>query len=161
MNICNKKTPAYLALSVFLLLVDIFSKRWAETVLAPVSSMPLIKGVVGLRYAENTGAAFSAFSGSTVFLSVFSLLVCIAVLIYMIRHPNAGWLCNLSLSMVLAGGVGNLIDRMTRGYVVDMFEVQFIEFAIFNVADICITVGAALLFIALLRGGERNARLED
>ena len=159
----NKKreTAVYLALSALLLLADWFSKRWAETVLAAVETMPLLEGIVSLRYAENTGAAFSALSGSTVLLTVFSLAVCAVILFYLIRHPELGALSKLSLSMVFAGGVGNLIDRITRGYVVDFFELQFIEFAIFNVADICITVGAALLFIALLRGGEDNARMEN
>ncbi len=157
----NWSLAAYLVFSAVLLLVDIFSKRWAQRVLAPAGSMPLIEGLIALRYAENTGAAFSAFSGATAILSVFSLAVCIAVLVYMIRHPELNGLTKCSLSMVLAGGVGNLIDRMMRGYVVDFFEFLFVEFAIFNVADICITVGAALLFIALLRGGDTNARMED
>ena len=159
----NKKaeTLVCLVISVLLLLIDWVSKRWAENVLAAVRTMPLIKGIVGLRYAENTGAAFSAFSGATALLSVFSAAVCIAVLIYLLKHPEMDMLSKLSFSMVFAGGVGNLIDRITLGYVVDFFELQFIDFAIFNVADIYITVGAALLFIALLRGGEGNARMEN
>ena len=152
---------AYLIGGAVLLLADILSKRWAETVLAPAGSMPMIEGVIALRYAENTGAAFSAFSGAMALLSIFSLAVCVAVLAYMIWHPEMDGLIKCSLSMVLAGGVGNLIDRITRGYVVDFFEFQFVEFAIFNVADICITMGAALLFIALLRGGDTKSRLED
>ena len=69
-------------------------------------------------------------------------------------------LTKLSLSMVLAGGVGNLSDRVARGYVVDYIELQFMRFAIFNAADVFITVGAALLFVALLCGGERNGRMD-
>ncbi len=159
----NKKTETavFLGFSALLLLIDWFSKRWAQTTLAVVKTMPLIKGVIGLRYAENTGAAFSAFAGATTLLSAFSALVCIAVLIYLFKHPELDRLSKLSLSMVFAGGVGNLIDRIRLGYVVDFFELQFMDFAIFNVADICITVGAALLFIALLRGGEGHARMEN
>ena len=159
----NKKTETAvcLASSVLLLLIDWFSKRWAETGLAAVGKMPLIEGIIGLRYAENTGAAFSAFSGATALLSLFSVAVCIVVLAYLFKHPEMGVLSKASLSMIFAGGVGNLIDRITLGYVVDFFELQFMDFAIFNVADICITVGAVLLFIALLRGGEGNARMEN
>lgn len=159
----NKKieTALFLAFSAFLLLIDWLSKRWAETVLAAARTMPLINGVIGLRYAENTGAAFSAFSGATMLLSAFSAVVCIAVLIYFLKHPEMDILSKLSFSMIFAGGVGNLIDRITLGYVVDFFELQFMDFAIFNVADVCITVGAALLFIALLRGGEGHARMEN
>jgi len=151
----------WLILSFILLLTDIFSKKWAETVLAPVREIPWIDGVIGFRYAENTGAAFSAFSGSTLLLGVVSLAVCASILIYILRHPGMNWLTNLSLSMLLAGGTGNLIDRFCRGYVVDFFEFQFVDFAVFNVADIYITTGAVLLFLALLFGGEHNGRLES
>ena len=159
----NKKTETAvcLVLSASLLLIDILSKRWAETVLAAVRTMPLLEGVIGLRYAENTGAAFSAFSGATVLLTAFSLVVCVILLIYLIRHPEMETFSKLSLSMIFAGGIGNLIDRITRGYVIDFFELQFVEFAIFNIADICITVGAVLLFVTLLRGGEDNVRMEN
>ena len=121
--------------------------------------MSLIDGVIGFRYAENTGAAFSALSGATVFLSVFSLAICIAIAIYMIRSTE-GARALLPLSMILAGGVGNLMDRVSYGYVVDFFELQFMKFAIFNVADICITAGAALLFAVLLFGGEKRGRMD-
>ena len=154
------KTMARLAISALLLLIDIVSKRWAETALAKQGTMPLLKGVIGFRYAENTGAAFSAFSGATILLSAFSVIVCAFILFYIIRHPEMSGPTGLSFAMVLSGGIGNLIDRMTRGYVVDFFEFQFVRFAIFNVADICITVGACLLFIALLRGGEAHGGME-
>ena len=159
----NRKieTAVFLGGSVLLLLIDWLSKRWAQTTLAAAKTMPLINGVIGLRYAENTGAAFSAFAGATTLLSAFSALVCMAVLIYLLKHPEMDRLSKLSLSMVFAGGTGNLIDRIKLGYVVDFFELQFMDFAIFNIADICITIGAALLFIALLRGGEGNARMEN
>ncbi len=150
----------WLMLSAVLVLIDQASKRWAQTVLAPQQTVELWKGVIGFRYAENTGAAFSAFSGATAALGVFSLAVCVVVAVWMIMNPKAGVRMMLPLSMILAGGVGNLIDRLAHGYVVDFFELQFVEFAIFNVADICITVGAALLFIVLLRGGEKSGRVD-
>jgi len=161
MKVFNKKTAPWLLLSTGLLLIDLLTKKWAETALAPVETMPLVEGIIGLRYAENTGAAFSAFAGATVWLSLISLAVCTVVLVYVVRHPEMGRLEHLSLSMVLSGGIGNLIDRIARGYVVDFFEFQFVDFAVFNFADIFITVGAALLFIALLRGGEIHARVEN
>ena len=150
-----------LSFSMLLMMIDVMSKKWAESVLAPLGSMPLVRGIIGLRYAENTGAAFSAFSNSTMLLSVVSAIICAGVLIYMLRHPQCDWMAGSSLAMILSGGIGNLLDRMTRGYVVDFFELQFVEFAVFNVADICITAGAVLLFIALLRGGEEHGRMAD
>jgi len=150
------KSACWMAVAAALVLTDWLTKRWAEQALAPVGRMALWDGVVGFCYAENTGAAFSSFSGATMLLGIVSLVICIGVAVYKLRHPEADWLTQSALSMVLAGGIGNLIDRIVRGYVVDFIEVLFIEFAIFNVADICVTVGAALLFIALLRGGEKN-----
>ena len=150
----------WLTVSAALVLMDQISKLWAERTLLTGGGMPLIAGVVGFRYAENTGAAFSALSGSTALLSVVSLAICAAVAVYLLRHPEADWLTKLSLSLILAGGAGNLIDRIARGYVIDFIELLFMKFAIFNWADICVTAGAALLFIALLRGGEKSGGME-
>ena len=154
------KTAGWFALSAILVIIDQLSKGWASGVLKDLRSLPLIEGVVGLRYAENTGAAFSSFSGATYLLIAFSLAVCAAVAVHMLRHPEETILMQQALALVLAGGVGNLIDRIRCGYVVDFIELQFIDFAIFNAADIFITSGAVLLFIVLLLGGERNARMD-
>lgn len=155
------KSAAWLSASAVMVIIDQISKQWARTVLAPRGAMPLIDGVISLRYAENTGAAFSAFSGARFLLIGFSLAVCIAVAIYIIMHPEMNMRMQLPLSMILAGGVGNLVDRIACGYVVDFFEFQFVRFAIFNVADVFITVGAALLFIVLLCGGDGDGRVES
>ena len=90
---------------------------------------------------ENTGAAFSLFSDHTWILALISLvmsvLLAIAVWKPLFRHPFG----RTALALLLAGAVGNLIDRALQGYVVDMFHVLFMEFAVFNVADICVVVG--------------------
>ncbi|MBQ2957654.1 MAG: signal peptidase II [Clostridia bacterium] len=156
-----KKLAGWLAISIIIVVLDQISKLWAVNILKPLGSLQLIPGIIGFRYAENTGAAFSAFSESTVLLSLVSAAVCLIVAGVMVRYSGAKAHFMLPLSMVLAGGVGNLIDRLTLGYVVDFFELQFMRFAIFNIADISITIGAALLFIVLLFGGEKNAGLEN
>lgn len=146
----------YAMTATVLIAADIVSKLWAAKVLQPAGTMPLIDGVIGLRFARNFGAAFSSFSGSTLLLSIFSMFVCSAVGWYLMKNVQMHPLEGISLTMIFSGGVGNLIDRMTRGYVVDFFEFQFVEFAVFNVADILITSGAVLLFIALMRGGNEG-----
>lgn len=161
MNYNVKRRVVWFAISILFLTVDILSKKWAVSVLKPLGTMPLIDGLIGLRYSENTGAAFSSFSGATVLLSGFSLTVCAAIFVYMIARQSISSLMGFPLSLVLAGGVGNLIDRIGRGYVIDFFELQFMKFAIFNVADICITTGCILLFAAILFGGEANGRMES
>ena len=156
-----EKHAVWFGLSAILLLIDQVSKRWAQEILARQGTMGLLDGIVGFRYAENTGAAFSSLSGATVLLSVFSLVVCAAVAVYMLRNPRMPVRMKLPLSMILAGGLGNAIDRICLGYVIDFIELQFVKFAIFNAADIWITSGAALLFIALLFGGEQSGRMDN
>ena len=103
--------------------------------------LPFIPYLLGLNYTRNTGAAWSILNEHTWLLTVVSaimVLVMLFVLIKkMVRHPFGV----ISLAVVLAGAIGNLIDRARLGYVVDMFETLFMDFPIFNVADICIVCG--------------------
>ena len=125
-------------------------KYWARTVLQPVGSMPFIPHLLQLRYVLNTGAAFSMLEGKQLFLTLFTGLVLAGIGGYLILDPPKKRLEYLAWVLILAGGVGNLIDRAARGAVVDLFDTLFIEFAVFNVADICITVGFALLLLFYL-----------
>ena len=109
----------------------------------------VIPGVLGLKYVENTGMAFSLFSGRAWGLGVVSA-VCILVGWLVLRRYRLGGLSRTGAMLMLGGAAGNMIDRFLRGYVVDMFEVLFVEFAIFNVADTALTVGTALMAISLV-----------
>ena len=112
-------------------------------------SVTLIPGVLALNYAENTGMAFSLFSGQAWGLGVVSA-VCIALGWWVLRRYRLGPVSRIAAMLMLGGAAGNMIDRFLRGYVVDMFEALFVEFAIFNVADAALTVGAALMAASLL-----------
>lgn len=112
-------------------------------------SIALLPGVLALTYAENTGMAFSLFSGRAWALGVVSA-VCILAGWFMLRRFRLGPMSRTAAMLMLGGAVGNMLDRFLRGYVVDMFEVLFVEFAIFNVADAALTVGAALLAASIL-----------
>lgn len=112
-------------------------------------SISLIPGVLALKYAENTGMAFSLFSGRAWALGVVSIL-CVLVGWSVLRRYHLGPLSRVAAMLMLGGAVGNMIDRFLRGYVVDMFEVLFVDFAIFNVADAALTVGAVLIAASLL-----------
>ena len=111
--------------------------------------LTLIPGVLGLTYVENTGMAFSLFSGNSWALGVVSA-VCIISGWLLLRKYRLGTVSHIGAMLMLGGAVGNMIDRFWRGYVVDMFEALFVEFAIFNVADAALTVGTALMAISLL-----------
>ena len=144
-----------------IVLLDQAVKYWAVSFLQPVHSIPVISGVLHWTYAANTGAAFSMLSGQRIFLILIPLLVC-AVLLYLllskrVSHPLGKW----ALVFLLGGAVGNLIDRIWHGYVVDFIDVRVINFAIFNVADIFVTVGAAMLILYLLLYSEKTEKEHD
>ena len=121
--------------------------KWLCTRLT--GSVTLIPRVLALTYTENTGMAFSLFSGRAWLLGVVSAL-CILVGWRVLRRYRLGTLSRVAAMLMLGGAVGNMIDRFLRGYVVDMFEALFVKFAIFNVADAALTVGTALMAISLL-----------
>ena len=125
--------------------------------------VPFLPHILDLTYLQNTGAAFSLFEEHTWILTLISLamsvLLAVALAKKFFRHP-LGRVC---LSLLLAGAVGNLIDRALQGYVVDMFHVLFMSFAVFNVADICVVVGgigAALYYLLLYDKLEGPSREE-
>lgn len=106
-----------------------------------------ILNLIDITYVQNRGAAFSILSGNRVLLSLISIIFCIVVAIYWRwKKPQHKLLCT-SLAMMFGGAAGNAIDRICHGYVVDYISTSFIDFPVFNLADIAITVGAALLVI--------------
>ncbi len=134
--------------AVVLVAVDQIVKNWAAETLTK-GDITLIENVLYLKYAENTGVAFSMFSDNRWILVGVTSLMLIAVLAFFLSGKVNGKLEVFSLSLLLSGGVGNLIDRISLGYVIDYIDVRIINFAIFNIADICICVGAFLLCVAV------------
>ena len=140
----------YYGIAICLIVIDQLVKWWVRGAIPLGTSIPFIPWIMDLTYTKNTGAAFSSFSGLTWLLALVSLgaSVVIAVLIWKNFFPGV-W-GKLSLSLILAGAVGNLIDRVFLGFVTDMFATTFINFAVFNVADICVTVGGFLMVVYVL-----------
>ena len=136
----------WLWLAALVVIADQAVKALSIAVGGPVT---LIPGVVAFTYAENTGMAFSILSGYTWLLGVVSLAA-IALGWWILRGFRLGPVSRTAAMLMLGGAVGNMIDRFFRGYVVDMFEALFVEFAIFNVADAALTVGTALMAVSLL-----------
>lgn len=128
--------------------------------LEPIGSLPLIDGFIQLNYAENTGAAFGSFSGYTWILSIFTLAVIVAGLVFILKGKLKFGVEYVCITLILAGGLGNLIDRISRGFVVDYIEPLFINFAIFNFADILVTCSAVVLVIWLIYGIFKDAKKE-
>ena len=124
-----------------LVFVDQLIKKLAVDNLMGKEDIILIKNFIGLSYAENTGAAFSMFSDSTMLLSVVTLLMILGGVVFMFFGKIEGKLMNICAVMILAGGTGNLIDRFSNGFVVDYIKTLFIDFPVFNFADILVVVG--------------------
>ena len=140
----------YIIIAALIILADIYTKYLAAKHLSVIDTYPLIDNVFHLTYTENTGAAFSILTGRQTFLiiitTVFLILLTI-YLIYTIKKYKKFMLSNLAVTFIIAGGIGNLISRIRSGYVVDIFDFRLIKFAIFNVADIFVTVGTILLIL--------------
>lgn len=142
-----------LVLGVVLIAADQIIKWWIVENLMPVKAMDFIHfgdiEILGLRYCENTGAAFSSFSGARWFLVVLVSVMLAVLLVFTIRYKHKRPLFLISSVLIMSGGVGNLIDRIRLGYVIDYLDVKLFDFAVFNFADICVVVGAFLLLIFL------------
>ena len=135
-------------IAVVLVAVDQIIKNWAAETLTK-GDIAVIENVLYLKYAENTGVAFSMFSDNRWILIGVTSIMLVAVLAFFLSGKVTEKLEIFSLSLLLSGGVGNLIDRISLGYVIDYIDVRIINFAIFNFADICICVGAFLLCVAV------------
>jgi len=130
-----------------LITLDQLVKIWAVNNLQNQPVRPLIRGFLQLTYLENTGAAFgflAGFGGSNILLTVVKLIIIAAAFMYFVKLPAEPrfTLLRIPLVLMVAGGIGNLIDRMRVGFVIDMFEFMFINFPVFNMADIYVTIGS-------------------
>ena len=139
--------------------LDQLIKVWATTYLLPVGSMPLIPGFIELRYVLNDGMAFSLLSGRRWLLIGVTGVVLLAVAIALIVHKMPR-LERIVWMLVLGGGLGNLIDRVRTGVVVDYLNFQFIDFPVFNFADICVCTGVGLLVLSLLLDLRKERRAD-
>lgn len=133
-----------MAICVF---ADQLTKYIAVMFLRPVETVPIIKDVLHLTYSENPGAAFGILKNDRwVFMTVSTIAIA-AMLFILIKFKPKDKLECLALSLIVGGGIGNMIDRLILGYVIDFVDFRLINFAIFNVADSCVCVGAGLLVL--------------
>lgn len=132
-------------IAVLIIALDQITKYLVINNIGPNDTVTVIKNVFEFVYVKNTGGAFSILNNATWLLSIVSIIFCIGVVVYFVKvKPKEKNIC-LALSMMFAGALGNAIDRIFRGFVVDFIKTSFINFPVFNVADIAITVGAVIL----------------
>lgn len=160
----------YILISVIiiavLVAVDQIIKFWAASSLEPVGTMHLLRigkqRIIDLTYVENDGAVFGSFGGKRIILIIVTtILVCVCAY-FLYRYKTSSKLMFISLNMIIAGGIGNWIDRVFRnGLVVDYIEIKLFNFAVFNFADICITLGVAFILIYILFIEKRDDKKEE
>lgn len=132
---------------------DYFSKQWALANLATGKVVDLIPNYLDFAYLENRGAAFGIFQGQVQLLSIIAVGISLVILLYLIKNKDAHPLMKVSLSLIIAGALGNVYDRLNYGFVVDFIHFHLNElwhFPTFNVADMCVVIGAGLMIIFVL-----------
>ncbi|WP_110942680.1 signal peptidase II [Geosporobacter subterraneus] len=140
------------------LIIDQLSKYLTVIYLKTIESYPLINNIFHLTYAENTGAAFSMFSGKQPLLIILTLIIIVALLFYLIRNLKTDQVfLKFSLSLIIGGALGNLIDRIRLNYVVDMLDFTLINYPVFNMADVFVVSGAVIFAYTILTSSTDNS----
>ena len=150
----------WLAVIIVTVFLDQLTKYLTVLHLKPIDTLPIIEDVIHLTYVENTGAAFGMMKDQRWLFMVVSTVAIIALLIYLFKKKTQPKLENLAIAFIVGGGIGNMIDRVVLGYVVDMIDFRLINFAVFNVADSFVCVGAGLLMLYIIISGVKDYKEE-
>ena len=134
-----------------LILFDQLVKSYVVKTIALGEIKSWIPNLVSLTYLQNRGAAFSILQDQQWFFALITFVVMGVAVWYLHKHIEDSFWTVFGLILIIAGGLGNFIDRVSQGFVVDMFHLDFINFAIFNVADSYLTVGVVVLLLAMLK----------
>lgn len=142
----------YVAIIAVGIMLDQISKWLSVKYLQPIypDSVPIIKEVFQLTYVENDGAAFGMLDNNRMLFMVPSVIMIVGLSLYLFLGFAENKLYAASVAMIISGGIGNMIDRIALGYVVDMLDFVLINFAVFNVADSFVCIGAGILILALI-----------
>lgn len=159
-----KKSPVYyvwyVLTVIFTVGIDQITKYFAVKELKPIDTYPIINGVLHLTYVENTGAAFGMMKDSRWIFMTVSAVAIVAIAVVIFKYGRESVFSSFCLSMILGGGIGNMIDRIALGYVVDFVDFRLINFAVFNGADSFVCVGAFLMIIYLALELVRETKAE-
>ena len=142
--------------SIFIILIDQISKFLVLKIIGFDSSKNIIPNILNFTIVKNKGAAFSLFSNSTTFLTILSIFASFLLIIFILKSPPRSYWNSLGLAYLLGGTIGNGIDRLFRGYVIDFFELLPINFAIFNVADISINISIIFFIIDIFMNKKQS-----
>ncbi len=129
---------------------DILTKLWASGTLADIGMIPIIRGVFNLTYVENSGVAFGMMRDKRIIFVTLSVVILVILGIYFYRAKNKNIWLRLGTVLIFSGSIGNMIERVSKGYVVDFLDFCLINFPVFNIADIAVCIGAAALVVHFL-----------
>ncbi|WP_247921643.1 signal peptidase II [Streptococcus sp. oral taxon 431] len=146
-----KKRGVVAGIIAVLIVIDQLVKAYVVQNIALGEIKSWIPNLVSLTYLQNRGAAFSMLQDQQWFFALITFVVMGVAVWYLHKHIEDSWWLVTGLVLIIAGGLGNFIDRISQGFVVDMFHLDFINFAIFNVADSYLTVGVIVLVLAMLK----------
>lgn len=149
MNKFSKRDSIYLAIVLILVTFDYIIKTKIKTIMQLGDSIDVIKNFFSITYVQNTGAAFGMFKNQKILFLIVGI-VAILILLYSFSKTD-NKIVKISISMVISGAVGNIIDRLLYGFVVDMFDFHAIWSYVFNFADVCVVLGVALLSFSILK----------
>ena len=136
--------------AVVIIGLDQWIKQLAVENLKPIRSIPIWEGVFQLFYVENRGAAFGIFSGKTFLLVGLTGMIILAMIALIVLNKIEHPMLLTSFSLIIGGGIGNLLDRVGQGFVVDYLHITIVDFAVFNFADCCVVIGTILLVAYLV-----------
>ncbi|HHT01594.1 MAG TPA: signal peptidase II [Firmicutes bacterium] len=140
---------AVLGIGLAAFVVDWLTKCWVKSALIPNQSLPVLDGFFHLTYVQNPGAAFGILAERTTFFVMVTAAVVVLILFFAARQRGAGWTLRLALGMMLGGAMGNLLDRLRFGHVVDFLDFRI--WPVFNMADTFIVLGVGLFLISMWR----------
>ena len=139
-------------LTIALLIILDQLVKWAVVSNIKLSEVKgFIPSIMSLTYLQNTGAAFSILENQQWLFTIITLLVIGGAIWYLIKNIKGSFWLISGLTLIIAGGLGNFIDRLRQGFVVDMFQVDFINFAVFNVADTYLTFGVLIMLLVIIK----------
>ncbi len=137
-------------IALLLVVADQLTKVLTLKYLKPINTTDVIDGILSLTYVENRGAAFGILQNARWVFIIATIAILCAILYFKHRYNPKEKTINYALCLLISGAVGNLIDRIFRGYVVDMIEVTFINYPVFNVADCFVVIGTILLAVYII-----------
>ncbi len=146
----------YIILGIVVLILDIMTKLVAELNLCSVDTVAIWENVFHFTYVENRGIAFGLFSDARLLFIVFSILILIILAVVYTKTPVRTRWMKVGTALIYGGALGNLLERLAKGYVVDFIDFRLINFPVFNIADIAVCVGAVMLVIHFFVSDNEN-----